>query len=269
MPYITARDNVKIYFEISGNGSPVVLIPGLASDHTTWGQFKTLLENHYTVVTIDNRGAGKSEAPKSNYSVESMAEDVNSVLSEFKNSSFNIIGHSLGSCIAQCYASWYPEKVNSLVLIATRSVSSSILKQHYEVTLSLLKEKINKEILIKNSMCLSFSEKFMRDDVLVNNYVKNTLTRPYPVSLEGLLGQMHAVNNFNNSDYKSDTKIRTCLIHGDEDKISPLSQLKSFKQKNSNYIHVLPCIGHMPHVEEPTQTFSIIESFIAGNNGGK
>ncbi len=62
MAQVTVGD-VELYYEIHGEGPPVVLIHGLAGDCGAWAPQINVLESGYKIIALDNRGAGRSSAP--------------------------------------------------------------------------------------------------------------------------------------------------------------------------------------------------------------
>lgn len=109
-----------IYYEIRGSvGPPVVLIRGYGSSMHTWnGVDHDLARDHCTVV-LDNRGSGQSSAPTGRYQVAEMARDVVAVMRHAGLNTAHVLGTSLGGMIAQELAIRFPNRVKSLVLVAT------------------------------------------------------------------------------------------------------------------------------------------------------
>ena len=110
---------VKIGYELTGDGEPLVLVHGLAYDRAGWGRLPTLLAQTFRVLLIDNRGVGESDAPEGLYAVSQMAADVAAVLDGLGIERTNLFGVSLGGYIAQEFALTYPDRVQKLVLAST------------------------------------------------------------------------------------------------------------------------------------------------------
>lgn len=106
---------MDLYFEITGNGHPVVLIHSGGADLRQWTFLVSFLSKNYKVIAFDGRGAGKSPSPikHANY-----VEDVLELMDYLKLNQATIIGHSMGGQIATDFALNYPERVSNLVLIA-------------------------------------------------------------------------------------------------------------------------------------------------------
>ncbi len=118
MPAINVND-ITMYYEIHGEGEPVVLIAGLNSDHTLYrGIIPTLVEK-YQVVAFDNRGVGQTDKPDIPYSIEMMADDTAGLLNALGIEQAHILGTSMGGRIAVALALQYPQQVKSLILVST------------------------------------------------------------------------------------------------------------------------------------------------------
>ena len=76
---------------------------------------------NYKVITVDHRGHGDSDKPRSGYSMQVFADDMYRVLNELKIDVAIIAGHSMGGMIAQVLCPSYPEKVRALILVNTTS----------------------------------------------------------------------------------------------------------------------------------------------------
>lgn len=75
MPYCESN-GINIYYEVKGEGEPIVLITGITATTLIWSQyFIDELSKKFKVIIFDNRGAGKTDAPNSPYSMEQFALD--------------------------------------------------------------------------------------------------------------------------------------------------------------------------------------------------
>jgi pimeloyl-ACP methyl ester carboxylesterase len=119
-----ARGDVDLYYECHGDGAPLLLIAGLASDSLSWQPIVADLAAHYRVITVDNRGAGRTAPPTAPTSIRAMADDCVALIEHLGVPSAHVLGHSMGGFVAQDCAIRYPDKVNALVLAATTSVNS-------------------------------------------------------------------------------------------------------------------------------------------------
>jgi len=100
MPYFN-NENVKIYYEIEGEGPPVVMIHGFASNlESNWKQanWVKVLKDNYRLILMDCRGHGKSDKPHedSNYG-QKMTDDVIKLMDHLSIEKANFLGYSMGA----------------------------------------------------------------------------------------------------------------------------------------------------------------------------
>jgi pimeloyl-ACP methyl ester carboxylesterase len=118
MPYAQVGD-IKLYYEVHGDGPPVVLVPGLGSDTRLFVNVVPLLATLHQVIVVDPRGGGRSDKPTGDYSIEQMAQDVAGLFGALGIASADVVGYSMGGKIALQLAAGHPELVDHLVLGAT------------------------------------------------------------------------------------------------------------------------------------------------------
>ncbi len=106
---------MDLYYQINGEGHPIVLLHSGGTDLRDWTYLTPLLTKDYKVVTFDVRGIGKSPSPneKANY-----FEDLLLLIDHLELEKATLVGHSIGGQIATEFALHYPEKVKDLILIA-------------------------------------------------------------------------------------------------------------------------------------------------------
>ncbi|HRE02465.1 MAG TPA: alpha/beta fold hydrolase, partial [Ilumatobacteraceae bacterium] len=121
MPYARSDDGVRLHYEVTGrrSGPPVLLIQGLGADKHGWDLQRLALASRYRTIALDNRGAGRSDKPFGDYSLEQMADDAVAVLDELDVDSAHVVGASMGGAISQVLALKHPQRVRSLTLACT------------------------------------------------------------------------------------------------------------------------------------------------------
>ena len=118
MSYIKVND-IQMYYEIHGEGEPLVLILGLGTDISEWGGIICWLAEKYQVLAFDNRGVGRTDKPDIAYSIEMMADDTAGLMQALRIQQAYIIGISLGGRIALGLSLWHAECVKKLILVST------------------------------------------------------------------------------------------------------------------------------------------------------
>ena len=118
MAYVD-RGDARVWWSETGDGPPLVLINGLSSPSGTWHRMVRATQATHRVITIDNRGVGRTGMPSGPVSVPAMAADVAAVLDAAGAAPAHVVGHSMGGLIAQELAVTFPGHVRSLVLANT------------------------------------------------------------------------------------------------------------------------------------------------------
>ncbi len=103
--------------DIGGDGVPVVFVHSLAGNAKHWLMQLEHLYQDRRALAIDLRGHGHSEPPlDGDYSIESMAGDIDVVANSLGLQRFVLVGHSMGGSVSIAYAGLHPEKVSGLLL---------------------------------------------------------------------------------------------------------------------------------------------------------
>jgi len=114
----TVRVNgVELYYEVHGEGAPVLLIHGLGSSTRDWEPQVPALAAAYKVIAFDVRGHGRSEKPRQRYSVKLFADDTAALIRALGIAPIHVVGISMGGMIAFQLAADAPELVRSLAIV--------------------------------------------------------------------------------------------------------------------------------------------------------
>ena len=118
----TRVNDINIYYEVHGEGEPLVLIGGLANDITDYTDHTKIipeLSRNHRVIAFDNRGVGRTDKPDIPYSIELMAEDTAGLLDALGVGKAHVLGISLGGRIALELTLRHPNMVSKLILVST------------------------------------------------------------------------------------------------------------------------------------------------------
>lgn len=114
MEKIASKDGTLIAYERSGEGTPLVLVHGTSSDHTTaWPFVLPTLEERFTVCAVDRRGRGESD-DSANYAIEREFEDIAAVANSV-GGPVDLLGHSYGALCA-LEAALLTDNIRGLIL---------------------------------------------------------------------------------------------------------------------------------------------------------
>ena len=127
MPQVQAN-GIDIYYEVQGEGEPMVLIPYLAADQACYAFQVAEYAKHYTCFSVDLRGAGLSGKPDGVYTTELLAEDIAGFMQAAGIEQAHIFGLSLGAATGMWLAARHPDKVKTLSLHSAWPASDPFLR---------------------------------------------------------------------------------------------------------------------------------------------
>src|SRR5258707_944093 len=101
MPHLTTDDGVKLYYEETGRGTPIVFIHEFAGDHRSWEQQVRYFARYYRCITVNARGYPPSDVPKDGgkYSQDRARDDIRGVLDTIKVPTLIMTGDEDWPCI--------------------------------------------------------------------------------------------------------------------------------------------------------------------------
>ena len=117
--FVETSDGARLYYEVQGEGEPMVLIHGYPLSGKLFRDNVAALSAEYQVVSVDLRGFGNSETPDALGSVETYAADTLAVMDELGLEQAVVAGMSMGGMTALAMVRQAPERVAGLVLIST------------------------------------------------------------------------------------------------------------------------------------------------------
>jgi pimeloyl-ACP methyl ester carboxylesterase len=113
-----STDDARIYYEVYGQGAPLVVLHGGVFGSTyEMGRFIDSLSGTYQVIAVSTRGHGKSEMGTTPLTYEQKADDVYAVIRAVTSDSVTVLGFSDGAYTGYKLASRYPARVRKLIAI--------------------------------------------------------------------------------------------------------------------------------------------------------
>ena len=171
--------DIEIAYKMLGKGDPILLFNGASDGMDQWDpSFAMSLSSNHTVIAFDSRGLGNTTMGSKSYSMQQLANDAAGLLDALKLPKANVMGYSLGSFIAQQFTMMYPDKVNSLVLVASSCGGKDDTPKPPEFI------KLQSEIVNKSLNNVSISQEEMKE--LVAASVGAGWIKLHPESLENI-----------------------------------------------------------------------------------
>jgi len=262
MPKAKIND-ITFYYEVRGEGFPVLLIAGLGSDNSSWLGVRRELSKNFRVITFDNRGCGRSGVPCKPYSVRDMAGDAVGLLDHLNIRKCHVVGHSMGGYIAQEMAISYPAYISKLILEASAAVSSERNNRLFNDFLKQIESGNGLECLFSQWTYWLFSPKTFKSKTFIPTFLKNIARYPYKQSAEGFKGQIGAIASFDAAGRIRRIKVKTLVVVGSDDMLILQAESKVLAEKipDSSLITIKDT-GHCIHLENLNGFIKAVTDFL-------
>lgn len=270
MPFANVN-GARLYFEIQGEGEPLLLIPGLGLDHTYYRLGEPLLRRNLKTIGVDLRGIGQSQKDFVEYTAELWADDLAALIDELGLGSAHVLGSSLGGTIALAMGVRHPQKVSSLIIVG----GFTELTRSVELNYSLRKKLIAKlglgeelaEFMGLWIMTREFIESEAGSKVLegMKENVKRNSPELYLRFLDSILrlGRREPGKIPPFTATLNTIKAPTLVMCADNDHFIPvvLSKIIVENVPGSKYVEI-PGGGHIPFIEKPEESAAIVSEFM-------
>jgi 3-oxoadipate enol-lactonase len=218
---IFKRDDFSTYYEEVGSGEPLVLLCGISADLQVWRFMLSELAKRFRVISVDNRGAGRSSAPDAPYTLQQMADDVLALLEHLQIPSANILGWSMGGLIAQLLAASHPGKVKHLVLLASGVAPDGMLKNLITNWVNIRRSNMPYEQVVHHVARLVYSPALANNEAAYEAYVQAMLKSPYRQSIHGFVRQAEALVGYAQPEEIASLRMPISILVGEHDQLTP------------------------------------------------
>ena len=262
MPHLQAHDS-QIYYETTGSGHPLVLIPGFGCDILYFEMIKPILSPHFQLVLIDNQCTGRSECKDKPLTIDAMSKDIASVIDHLTLDKPHVLGHSMGGAIARTLAYQYPEKVGKVVLYHPLIHLSPIMAAVIRYIITLREDKAPTRYEIDAFMPWLFSNAFMEDPNKRDFLTYQKENEPFPVTLIGLKRQFEAMQKYNGQSESQKFGASALVLTGDEDLCCDPNLAKDLAKRLPNAkLYLFEKQGHSTHLEKPEEFCRVVLDFL-------
>ena len=221
---------IDLYYEDHGTGKPVVLIHGWPLSGASWErQVPALLNAGYRVITYDRRGFGNSSKPTSGYNYDTLADDLHKIMTKLDLRDAALVGFSMGGGeVARYLASHGSERVCKAVFMA--AITPSLLKTPDnpagvdDSVFAGIEKAISAD---RPAFLSSFLANFYSLDSLGGKRISEEAVRlSWNIAAGASPKGTHDCVRAWLADFRKELgliRIPTLVIHGDDDRILPIS----------------------------------------------
>ena len=267
MPYADAGAGVRLYYEVSGEGEPLLLIPGFGCTVEIYFANAPTLAQHVRLIAFDPRGAGRSSVPDdlTTYTMRAYADDCVAVMRASGAESAHVFGTSFGGMVAQNLAILHPDRVRRLVLGCTTPGGEHHVLPPMEAIATFLAagEEPDPERSVRMRYPMHYSDAYIatHDAEIVSRAIATADLGSTPT---GRAGQLAAVQTHDTWDALPTIIAPTLVAHGDEDGLVPVANGRNIAARVPGAtLSVYAGAKHMFFVECAQQLNAEIVAFLA------
>ena len=257
-----------IYYEIEGEGAPLILIHGLSADHTIWSGLIPYLRHTFRIICLDLRGSGQTRFDGAPFTLEDLADDVAALMEHLHLVKAHLVGHSMGGRVAMTFAGRHQKCVERLGIINSLLELTYPARRHFEAMANLREHyDIALEDLRYLGLPWVFSGKFLQSEAnieMLRELVKNNL---YPQSLGNYRLQLEALKQFDGHQFTAKFTMPILILTGSEDILCPPGQMRALAQTLASAVYVEQEQGaHALIVETPEWVAEQLRQFFLSNS---
>jgi len=276
MPYASATDGVRLYFEEVGSGTPIIFVHEFAADYMSWEPQMRYFSRRHRCIAYSARGYTPSDVPAKTeaYSYEHFRDDVIAVLDHLKIEKAHLAGLSMGGYSAAHVGLKYPGRARSLTLAGAGSGSESWYIEEFRRNSqenALKFEAIGSAEMAKTYGHGPTRVPFQLKDPRGHKEFVEALAR------HDAQGSAHTQRTFQSGrpslyDYEAELQrmtVPTLIICGDED--DPCIEPSLFFKQHipASGLAMFPKSGHTVNLEEPALFNQTLDSFITLVEAGR
>ena len=251
----------KIHHQTFGKGKPIVLVHGWAMHSGIWRDFAGQLAQNYQVTCIDLPGHGRSEKIDS-FTLELISETLVNVVSD---ESSCWLGWSLGATVVLDVARRFPERVNSLVLLAGNPAFTQTA-QWSGMNVGLLDafaDKLNEDCQATLLRFLSSQVNNLPDYKALLRNLKSAVLECDAPDIETLQGGLDILKHADLRPALADTTVPVSVILGTRDTLVPVSAGQNMQELAPEItLDIIDKAGHVPFLSHPQAVLAIISRFM-------
>ena len=276
MPHFTTGDGVRLYYEETGSGTPIVFVHEFSGDYRAWEQQMRYFGRRYRCVAFNARGYPPSDVPEDleMYSQARAVADIAETLDHLGIDRAHCVGLSMGGFAAMHFGLDYADRALSVVIGGVGFGAEPDTADRFRAEVEAVAERWENEgpesfapiygsgpgrEQLENKDPRGFAE--FIEQLAEHSGLGAALTlrgvqmrRPSPWNLRGRLAEM---------------TVPALILHGDEDRPA-LSTGVFLKQTiPSSGLVVLPRTGHTANLEEPAAFNAAVQDFIATVDAGR
>ena len=269
MAYCTTSDGVKLYYEATGEGTPIIFVHEFAGDHRSWEPQVRYFSRNYKCITFCARGFAPSDVPANSdmYSQDIAREDIKAVLDSLDIGEAHVIGLSMGGFSALHFGLHYPDRVLSQVIAGCGYGADEGSSEQFKRETSEAARRMETETMEVFGASYALGPTRVQFQNKDPRGWKEFETQLRQHSSLGSANTMRGVQSRRPSLYAlkdglQKMTVPTLVLNGDED--DPCLDVSLFLKRTipSSALSLIPRTGHTCNLEEPALFNQVCDDFI-------
>jgi pimeloyl-ACP methyl ester carboxylesterase len=253
---VTLSSGVTLEVAEAGRGPAVLFLHGITDSWRSFEPILPLLPEDLHVVVPSQRGHGGSDKPPGGYTIDHLAGDAAALLDALEIERATVVGHSMGSQVAQTLGAANPERVERLVLIGSATSFVTPELREFVGVLDQLRDPVPTEVA--RDFQVSTIHKPIPDELLAT-FVGESLKVPAHVWQQAMRG----VLEFHSVPFLSRLRMPTLVVWGDHDAIVSRGEQELLRQGiGGATLRVFDDTGHAVHWERPERFADELLTFL-------
>ena len=256
----TRSGGADIYFEVHGDGPPVLLVHGYPLTGALWDEVVPHLTTDHRVIVPDLRGHGRSDAVE-RVSMEEMADDLVAVLEAAdEERPVVLVGMSMGGYVSLAFCRRHRERVRGLALVDSRaSADSPEAADNRRRTAEQVLEQGSAAGVAEEMAGKLFAEDA---DPLLRERWRQRMAATAPA---GVAAALHAMaDRADSTGFLRETDLPLLVVVGSEDRITPAEEARELAEHSGATLEIIEGAGHAAPAERPREVAEALRRFLEG-----
>ncbi|HEU4710895.1 MAG TPA: alpha/beta fold hydrolase [Pyrinomonadaceae bacterium] len=252
------KTGVRLRYAHQGDaaGEPIILLHGYTDSWLSYSTVLPLLDKKYRVYILDQRGHGESDRPVGGYALPQFADDVLAFMDAMNIKQATLVGHSMGSFVAQHVAVAAPDRVKRLVLSGSATTIRNAVVTDLQREVNALKDPVPEKFVRDFQVSMAFQP---LADEFVTAVVKESMNIPARVWREVMAEMLSPEAQV---ELKK-IKVPTLILWGDKETVFPRSEQDLLLAALPNArLKVYEDTGHAMHWERPERFAKDLQEFM-------
>jgi pimeloyl-ACP methyl ester carboxylesterase len=270
MPHAVTDDGVKLYYEESGKGTPLVFVHEYAGDHRSFEPQMRFFSRYYRCIAFSARGYPPSDVPDDpeKYSQARARDDIRDVLAHCQAPKAHVCGVSMGGFAALHFGMTYGERALSLVVAGCGYGAEPAKREQFREETNAAATAIERDGMAKVAERYSlgptrvqFQNKNPRAWQEFASQLAGHSTKGSALTMRGV--QARRPSLWELADGMKAMRVPTLILTGDEDDPCLEPSLMMKRAIPTSGLAVMPCAGHTINIEDPEEFNRLVFNFLS------